>query len=143
MILVVTVETNRKKNTDIGDRLIQAEYWHAAQTVESTKTQFEYPLNYRDRRDSPTLLKTTDSILTIRTAANLAPTTDAIILSVRSDINDPASDLVNMDFRTRDIVWGKAFSASQSYVWIISGGFKVNQYLVNSTLAQIVALVTV
>lgn len=143
MLLVVTVETNRKKNTDIGDRLINAEYWHAARTVESSKTQFFYPLQYRDRRESPSLLKTTDGIATIRAAANVKPADFAVTLPVHPD-DDTSKATVDHDFRTEDIVWGIALKSdptNKSTVWILSGGFKVNQYVVDLTLAEIVALV--
>lgn len=145
MILSVTVESNRKKSHDIGTRLINAEFWHAATTVETTKTQFLYPVNYRDRREQPTLLKTTDAIADIRTAANLAPTTEAITLPVHPD-KDVNQATVNTDFRTRDIVWGKPLASdptNKSRVYILAGGFYVNEYVVDNTLAEIVALVTV
>lgn len=144
MILSVTVETNRKRPYDVGTRLINAEYWHSATTVETTKTQFLYPLNYRDRRESPALLKTTNAIATIRTAANLAPTTAAITLPVHPD-KDVNQSTVNTDFRTKDIVWGKPFATdptNKSRVYILVGGFHINEYVVDLTLAEIVALVT-
>lgn len=152
MILSVTVETNRKKPTDIGTRLINAEFWHGAKTVETTKTQFFYPLNYRDRREKPTLLKTTDAIATIRAAANLAPVvpvagtpSEAITLPVHPD-NDVTKATVNTDFRTRDIVWGYNLPSdptNKSEIFILSGGFFVYKYTVDNTIAEVVALVTV
>lgn len=144
MLLVVTVETNRKKSADIGSRLINAEYWHSAKTVETTKTQFYYPLNYRDRREKPTLLKTTDAIATIRTAADLAPTTDYITLPVHEN-DDVSVTAVDHDFRTKDIVWGYALpsdATNKSIVFILNGAFKVEKYVVDYTLAEIVAEVT-
>lgn len=144
MILSVTVETNRKNSEDTGTRLINAELWHAARTVESTKTKFLYPLNPGDRRNSSTLLKTTDAIATIRAAANLAPTTAAITLPVHVD-DDVSVAAVSYDFKTKDIVWGKALPSdptNKSIVFILNGTFKLEKYVVDNTLAEIIALVT-
>ena len=143
MLLVVTVETNRKRPNDVGSRLIQAEYWHAATTVETTKAQFEYPLNYRDRRDSTSLLKTTEGVAAIRVAATLAPTTEYIILPVHPEDN-VALATIDYDFRTRDVVWGQPYGPdpNKSWVFILKGAFAVERYLVDETLAGIVALVT-
>jgi len=144
MILSVTVETNRKRPLDIGTRLINAEFWHAAKTVETTKTQFLYPMNYRDRRELPTQLKTTDAITVLRTAANLAPTTEAITLPVHPD-GKVAIATVNQDYRTRDIIYGNALPSdptNKTEVYILVGGFASKKYVVDLTIAEIVALVT-
>lgn len=152
MILSVTVETNRKNPLNVGTRLINAEFWHGAKTVETTKTQFLYPLNYRDRRERLTLLKTTDSIATIRAAANLAPVvpvagtpSEAITLPVHPD-GDVTKATVDTDFRTRDIVWGLNLPSdptNKSIIYILGGGFKIYKYTVDNTIAEVVALVTV
>lgn len=152
MLLSVTVETNRKRPLNVGTRMIQAEFWHGAKTVETTKTQFLYPMNYKDRRESLTLLKTTEAIATIRAAANLAPVTptagnpsEAITLPIHPD-GDVSVTAVSHDFRTRDIVWGLNLPSdptNKSIVYILAGGFKINKYIVDNTIAEIIALVTV
>lgn len=144
MILSVTVETNQGKSLDVGTRLINAEFWHSAKTVETTKTQFLYPANYRDRREKPSLIKTTDAITTLRTAANLAPTTEAITLPVHPADN-VALATVNQDYRTKDIVWGYNLPSdptNKSVIFILGGAFKIYKYTVDLTIAEVIALVT-
>lgn len=145
MIVVLTVETNSLNKEDIGSKLVNAELFSEAITVETTKTQFKYPFNFRDRREKPALIKTTEAITSLRAAANLAPTTPAITLAVHSDLKNPASAIVNTDFMVRDIQWGTAYAPdpTKSYVYVLQGGFRVKKLLVNSTLAAIVALVTI
>ena len=148
MIASLTVESNvgiGVKKGDVGTRLVNANYIHAAKTVQTSKTQFEYPFNHRDRREKPALLTTTDGIATVRAAANLAPTTLAITLPVHEN-DDVSVTAVNHDFMVEDIVWGLALpsdSANKSIVYILTGGFKVKKYIVDLTLAEIIALVTV
>jgi hypothetical protein len=144
MLLSVTIETNKKRALEVGVRLINAEFWHAARTVETTKTEFKYPINYHDRRESPSIIKTTEAIATIRAAANLAPTTEAITLPVHNN-NDPSAATTNLDFRTRDIVFGLNLPSdptNKGIFYILSGGFKVNKYVVDNTIAEVIALVT-
>lgn len=145
MLLSVTIETNKKRALEVGTRMIQAEFWHAAKTVETTKTQLFYPLNYKDRRESPALIKTTEAITVLRTAANLAPTTEAITLPIHNG-NDPAAATTDHDFRTKDIVWGLNLPSdptNKSIVYILAGAFELREYVVDNTIAEIIALVTV
>ena len=144
MLVSVTVETNQKRPLDVGTRMINATYWHNAYTVETTKTRFEYALNFKDRREKPSLLKTTEALATLATAADLAPTTLSITLPIHIG-DDVGTAAVNRDFQTGDIVWGAPLGsdpANKSYVWILNGAFKAKRYLVDLTLAEIIALVT-
>lgn len=144
MILSVTVETNRKRPLDVGTRLINAEFWHAAKTVETTKTQFLYPMNYRDRRELPTLLKVTDAIADVRFAANLAPTTEAITLPVHPD-GKVANAVVDHDFRTRDLIWGNPLpsdATNKTELYVLVGGFAAKKYVIDLTIAEIINEVT-
>lgn len=145
MLVSVTVESNLKYKEDVGTRMINAEFLHGAKTYASTKTKFKYPGSKKDRRESSTELVTTEAIATIRTAGNLAPTTALITLPVRDNNKGIASTERLTDFRVNDILWGKAAAkdpSNQTTVYISEGSFKTHEYLVNNTIAEIIALVT-
>ncbi len=142
MLLSVTIETNKKRALEDGTRLIQAELWHAAKTVETTKTQFYYPLNYKDRRESPALIKTTDSIATIRAAADAAYADVTFTLPVH-DGNDPTAATTDHDFTRKDVVWGLNLPSdptNKSVLYILAGAFEVREYVVDLTIAEVIAL---
>lgn len=143
MLLSVTVETNSKYKNDVGTRLIRAELLSDGVTVESTKTRFSYPLNYRDSRELPTTLKTTDAIATLRASMNGAYATESITLPVHPE-GDVALTVVNTEFWAKNIIWGIPLPSdptNKTLVWITNGAFKVKKYVVDLTIAEIVALV--
>ncbi len=144
MIRTITIETNRKERELTGTVLVNMSFWHAAKTVESTKSQFFYPFNYRDRREKPSLVKATEPITgvgNLKETANTAYTNLSLTFPVYP-LDDLTQATVDHDFQTADIMWGVAYGPdnTKSYVYVSKGTFEVTRYLVNLTLTAIVAL---
>ena len=144
MIRTITIEKNLKKRELTGTVLVNMSFWHAAKTVETTKSQFYYPFNYRDRREQPSLIKATEAITgvgNLKETANAAYTNLSVTLPVFAD-DDVNNTAVDHDFQTSDIMWAIAYGpdGTKSWVYITQGTFAVKRYLVDLDLAGIVAL---
>lgn len=140
MFLSVTVTKNQKNYTDVGARMIRAESLYALQ-VNGTGAKFTYPINYRDRRTENSYLETTDSVATIKAAMILAYTDGTVTLDVYPD-NNTSLAVVSTIFDVTSIQWGIASGATDTYLLILEGAFKVHKVLVKHTIAQILALST-
>ena len=138
MFLSVTVEKNQKNFTDVGTRMIRAESLYALQ-ANGSGAKFTYPINYRDRRTENTYIETTDSVATITTAMGAAYTTGTVTLDVYPD-NDTTASTVSTVYDVTSIQWGIPSGASDTYLLILEGAFKVHKVLVAHTIAQIIAL---
>lgn len=141
MLYSVTVETNSKSSYDVGTRLIRAEAAYGA-VVDGTGCFLWYPLNDRDRRESLSRMKISETQANLITAMDTAYNAVSITLPVHpyKNVSNAAVDTV---FNVADIVWGKAYApdaANKSWIFIQEGAFKVIRHLVDYTLTEIVNL---
>ena len=137
------VTANQKKSFDVGTRLIRAEAAYGV-VVSGTGSEFEYPMNDRDRRESLTHLTITENQADIIAGMDAVYDTVSIALPIHPD-KDATAATVSTVYAAGDLVWGEAYgpdAANKSWVFIQEGAFKVNRLLVDNTLAEIIALVT-
>ncbi len=141
MLLVVTVTANSKQSLNVGSRLIRAEAVYEAIVFDTTGSQFYFPLNDRDRQESPTKLTCSDSVTDIKTGMDLAYNSVDITLPVHP-FKLTTNAVVDKVYNAGDIVWGVAYPAdtTKSLVKVQKGAFEVVELLVDYTLAEIVLL---
>lgn len=138
MFISATVEKNRNNSFDVGTRLIRAEALYGLQ-ANGTGSKFTYPMNYRDRRSRNTYLECTDSVATVTTGMTTAYTDGTITLNVYPENNSTITP-VSTIFEVTNIQWGVASGATDTYLYILEGAFKLNKVLVAHTIAQVIAL---
>lgn len=142
MLLSLTVSTNSKQSQNVGTRLIRAEAVVGLITYATTGSEFDYPMNDRDRRVSLTHIQSTESVANVTTAMDLAYNAVSIVLPVHPD-NLATTTPVNTTYNAGDIVWGAPYTpdaSNKSWIYIQEGAFKVKKYLVNYTLAEVISL---
>lgn len=138
MYMSVTVEKNQKAFTDVGTRMIRAESLYGLQ-ANGTGSKFTYPINYRDRRTENSYLETTEAPAAIQAEMAAAYTDGTITLNVYPE-NDSSATPVATIFDVTSIQWGIPSGATDTYILVLEGAFKVHKLLVAHTIAQIVAL---
>lgn len=138
MFLSVTVEKNQKNFTDIGTRMIRAESLYALQ-VNGTGAKFTYPINYKDRRTENSYIEVTETQAAIKAGMIAAYTDGTVTLDVYPD-NNTSLSTVSTIYDVTSIQWGIPSGASDTYLLILEGAFKVHKVLVAHTIAQIIAL---
>lgn len=138
MLVKVTVETRSFKKVTSGVFYVLAtEYISDAKTVETTKTQFTYPLVSRDLRTLPEVLKVTEGIADIKTAFAATWQNNYVDLPVFPD-NDPTQSAVTQTYAKENIRWAEAKNSTTSWVYIRESGNVVKKKLVDYNLDQIV-----
>jgi hypothetical protein len=140
MLVKLTVEQNKGRVNDIGSRLFSTDYIVDAKTVNTTKTSFEYITDKRSWRALPRSIKVTEGIATIKTAFGATWQTNYIDLPVFID-NDSTKSTETKTFAVLSVVYALPDASSpttRSYVRIKDGSGKLNKYLVNYNLDQIV-----
>lgn len=138
MFLSVTVEKNQKRFSDVGTRLIRAESLYGLQ-ANGTGSKMTYPINYRDRREKNSYIETTEAPATILAAMSAAYISGTVTLNVYPDNNTSITPISTI-FDVTSVQWGIPSGATDTYLYILEGAFKVNKILVSHTIAQIIAL---
>jgi hypothetical protein len=144
MLIKMTIESNSKKFNDTGSAVLVAELMNEAETVETSKSRFKYPLCRRDRRVSPSTIVTTEGIAAIKTAIDLAYNANYIDLPIFED-NLSTRSTTTYTFSVTDLVYflpDNSSSTTRSWAFISVGAFKVVKYLVDYNLDQIIDIAT-
>lgn len=138
MLIKITVESNRKNQSDVGSRILNTKYVTGLRTVDTTKSYLLYATAPRDRREIPALIKTTEGIAVYKTAFAATWYANYIDLPVFPEDNTNKT-AVSYTFAIESIVYAKSYNAHVSWVYVQGSGV-VTKYLVNYNLDQLIDL---
>lgn len=142
MIVKLTVESNSIYKNDTGSRIFNTDYIVEARTVETSKTEFLYQANPRDRRSKTQRIRVTDGIATIKTAFAATWQTNYIDLPIFPN-NDSTETAVANTCAKESFCYAvpdASASTSRSYVHVLEGAFKIKKVLVDYNLDQLIDL---
>lgn len=108
------------------------------EAYDTTGSQFLYVWNPEDETSDSMYFQSTESVADIITAADDAPVSAFVALSVYED-DDTTEDPVTKYFRVDDIVFAADYS-NYVWIWISQGAKKVTRYLVYHDLDAILNL---
>lgn len=137
MLVKLTVETASFDKDLSGSVVFKTELLNNAKTVETTKTQFSYPLPKRSFKSLPQTIKVTEGIATIKTAFAATWQNNYIDLPLFVD-NDPNLSAETKTFSKDSLVYFRYNDANTSWLYAIVSGNVVKKYLVNYNLDQII-----
>lgn len=140
MLVKLVVESNSIYRADTGSRIFNTDYIVGAKTVETSKTEFLYNANPRDRRSLPQKIRVTDGIATIKTAFSATWQNNYLDLPSFPN-NDATESAVTKTNAKESILYAKPDPSSpttRSYVYVLEGAFKAEKLLVDYNLDQII-----
>ena len=120
--------------------VLNTKHFQASASSTSPQAKLKFFPNRLDRRDDAITFETSD-IETVRSAYDFTPDTDKFGFRYYPDM-DTDNTLTLKEAHIDNFVLAKAYGTTASYVWILTGAFELEKFLVIGTPAEIYTALT-